>query len=50
MISNFGGSVNSLAPEWRWEVARDHHGANHIHECTLHEAVGGAGVGRCLLE
>jgi hypothetical protein len=46
-ISNLGSGVNSLAPEWRWEVARDHHGTNHIHECTIHslrDAVGGAGV------
>jgi hypothetical protein len=50
-ISNLRSGVNSLAPEWRWEVARDHHGTNHIHESTIHalcDAVGGAGVGRGL--
>ena len=46
-ISNFGCGVNSLTPEWRWEVARDHHGTDHIHECSIHtfgDAVGGAGI------
>src|ERR1700731_4936224 len=47
-VSNFSGGVNSLAPEWRWEVARDHHSTNHVHERTIYalrDAVGGAGVG-----
>ena len=51
-ISNFCGGVYGLTPEWCWEIAGNHHGANHVHEGAVDafsDAVGGAGVSGGLL-